>query len=569
MALAAATAGCYTGTTGASGDDDAAEGSTGDADDASASSDGDGSDGDDTPAPDAECEDGEGVPAPLPNLVRLTHRQYDNTIRDLVGIDDHPSSVFLPDVSLAGFDNNAELLAVGDRLARDYRRAAEDLAGRVVADPELFAEIVPCDPATGDAGCADAFIRWFGGRAFRRALRDDEREVYAALFANAPGLYVEGTDFAQGIRLVLEAMLQSPHFLYRVELSSPQDGEAMAPLSSFEIATRLSYMFWNSTPDDELLAAAADGLLDDPAGIAEQAERLLADPRATDPVADFHAQWLQVREYLDVAKDPTMFPEWSVEMGDAMQQENRRFIERVVFELAGGYRDLLTSPSTVVDDRLAAIYGVAAPAGAEFAPVELDSKQRAGVLTQIGFLASRAYTNMTSPIHRGVFVQRQLLCAALPDPPPGIDPNLPPLEGDIHTTRDAVEAHTAAAECTGCHSLINAPGFALEGYDAIGRTRSEDNGWPIDDAVTLVIDDAQVEIDGGVALAHAIADSTQGQRCYATQWFRYANMRKETPEDLCTIDGLVTALADEGMPVQDLMIALTQTKTFRNRTVAP
>jgi len=562
--LAAVTAGCYTGVQG-SARDDGAEAGNSDPDGGSEQG-SDGSGGDEPP--DAACGEGEGIPAPLPNLVRLTHRQYDNTVRDLLGIDSSPSSVFLPDVAPGGFDNDAATLSVGDRLARDYRRAAEDLAGQVVGDPELLAELVPCDVATADAGCASAFIEDFGARAFRRALRAEERDTYAALWSAGNGLYPEGSAFQQGVRLVLEAMLQSPHFVYRVELSSPQAGEEMVPLDGFEIATRLSYLLWNSAPDEELLAAAEDGVLDDADGIAEQARRMLDDDRSRDPVADFHAQWLHVRKYLDVAKDPTLFPTWSPELGDAMQQESRLFIERVVFELAGGYRDLLTTPTSVVDDRLAAIYGVAAPAEG-FAAVDLDPKQRAGILTQIGFLASGAYTDMTSPIHRGVFVQRQLLCTPLPDPPPDIDPNLPPLEGDIHTTRDAVEAHTAPEQCSACHSLINAPGFALEGYDAIGRVRTDDNGWPIDAAVTLKIDGADATVDGGVALAHAIADSEQGQRCYVTQWFRYANMRGETPDDQCTIDGLLAALADEGTPVQELMIALTQTNTFRHRTGAP
>jgi Protein of unknown function (DUF1592)/Protein of unknown function (DUF1588)/Protein of unknown function (DUF1595)/Protein of unknown function (DUF1587)/Protein of unknown function (DUF1585) len=561
LVLAAVVAGCYTGVP-ASGHDDGAgsDASSGDSDSAD--------DGDDGAGASLAACDGEDVPAPLPNLVRLTHRQYDHTVRDLIGIDDHPSAVFLPDVSLAGFDNNAELLTVGDRLGRDYRRAAEDLAGRVVADPELFAALLPCAPADGDAGCADAFITEFGTRAFRRPLTSPEHDSYRALWAAGNGLYPMGSAFEQGIRVVIEAMLQSPHLLYRVELSTPAEGTPMVALAGFEVATRMSYLLWNSTPDDELLAAAEDGLLDDADGIAEQARRMLDDPRAHDPIEDFHGQWLQVHEYLDVAKDPAAFPGWNASFGDAMQQESRRFIERVVFELGGGYRELMSSPSSVVDAGLAEIYGVTAPETG-FAAVELDPATRAGVLTQIGFLASRAYTNETSPIHRGVFVQRQLLCAPLPSPPPGVDPNLPPVGGDIHTNRDAVTVHTSAPECTACHSLINPPGFALEGYDPIGRVRSEDDGWPIDAAVTLRIDDADVAVDGGVALAHAIADSEAGPRCYATQWFRYAAMRKETPDDLCTIDALVTALTDDELPITELMIALTQTQTFRFRTGAP
>ncbi len=437
----AALSACYTGAASPAdgdGEDDAADEGIGDTDEPD-------TDGPSVGDPDAECND-DTVLAALPNLVRLTHRQYDNTIRDLVGIDDHPSSVFLPDAAVAGYDNNAEMLIVGDRLARDYRRAAEDLAGRVLADPVLLGELLPCDAQTGDTGCAELFIADLGARAFRRELTDGEQAAYVALHATGAGLYGDGSAFEQGIRLVLEAMLQSPNLLYRVELSSPMAGESSVPLSGPELATRLSYLLWNSMPDTELLDAALAGDLDSAAGLEEQARRLLADPRARDPVADFHAQWLQVSRYVDVTKDPEQFPEWNAGLGDAMQQESRRFIERVVFELAGGYAELMTSPTSVVDDRLAALYGVAPTMGSAFAPVDLDPASRAGILTQIGFLASRAYADQTSPIHRGVFVQRQLLCAALPDPPPNIDPNLPPLEGDVHTTRDAVDLHTSPAD---------------------------------------------------------------------------------------------------------------------------
>ncbi len=535
----------------------------------SASDDVDTGTGGDTP--DARCED-EPL-APLPNLVRLTHRQYDNTIRDLVGLDDAPSDVFLPDAKIGGFDNNAELLAVGDRLARDYRRSAEDIAGELVADPALFDALVPCDAA--DPGCPAELVATFGRRAFRRPLTDGEQARYVALFAAADGLYESGTAFEQGVRVVVESMLQSPNVLYRVELSSPPDDEDIVPLGGFEIAARLSYLLWNSTPDDALLDAAEAGELDTAAGVAEQARRLLADDRARDPVADFHAQWLQVEKYLDLSKDPELFPQWGPTLGDALQEETRRFIERVVFEEEGGFRELMTSPVSVVDAQLAEIYGVAAPTdgGADgFGVVELDPSTRAGLLTQVGFLASRAYADVTSPIHRGVFVQRQILCNPLPDPPPNIDPNLPPLEGDIHTTRDAVEVHTSPEQCVACHGLINEPGFALEGYDAIGRVRTEENGWPLDTKVLMSIDEVDVELDGGVALANALADSAAAQRCYVRQWFRYASMRQETPDDACTIDALHESLVADDvrhpMSASELMVALTQTRTFRYRGAA-
>ncbi|HET6585445.1 MAG TPA: DUF1592 domain-containing protein, partial [Nannocystaceae bacterium] len=367
-------------------------------------------------------------------------------------------------------------------------------------------------------------------------------------------------------RVVVEAMLQSPNFLWRVELSSPPgDGEVVA-LSGYEIATRLSYLLWGSTPDDELLDAASDGELDDAAGVEAHARRLLADERSRATVRDFHRQWLKLADYEDVTKDPETFPDWDPSIGLAAREETQRFIERVVFEMGGGYDELLTSPSSVVNADLAAIYGLTGEFGEEFVPVELDPAKRVGLLTQIGFLASRAFTRETSPIHRGVFVHRQILCTPIPDPPANVDTSLPPPGGDIHTTRDAVEAHTNPQQCAACHKLINEPGFAFEGYDAIGRVRTEDNGWPLDTTGTIQLDGVDVAFDDAVGLAHAISDSAVARQCYLVNWYRYANMRQETVDDACTLQGLHESLDASGYDIQELMVAMTQTTSFRFRT---
>lgn len=554
--------GCYTGLPGSAADggapgagaDDAA-----DSDDADESGDDDG----DTDGAPSECEGSELVA--MPGLVRLTHVQYDHSVQDLLGLDVEPSAEFLPDASVAGFDNNAEALAVGDRLGRDYRRAAEDLAGLLVADADALADLLPCAPAEGDLACAQEFVHDFGRRVYRRPITDDEATRYVALFSAADGLYDDGTPFEQGIRVIVEAMLQSPHFIWRVELSSDTSDGELVPLDGWEIATRLSYLLWGSTPDEELLDAAADGELDDAEGIEAHARRLLADERARATVRDFHDQWLQLDRYEDVNKDPEAFPGWDPAIGLFAREETRRFVERVVFEEGGGYAELLSSPTSVVNADLAAIYGIAGEFDDAFVPVELDPSARAGLLTQIGFLASHAFARQTSPIHRGVFVHRQLLCTVIPDPPANIDTSLPPTGGEIHTTRDAVEAHTSPQACTGCHGLINEPGFAFEGYDAIGATRTEDNGWPVDTKGSIQLDDDVVEFADGVELAHAIADSEDAKRCYLVNWYRYANMRQETADDACTLASLHESLTASDYDIQELLVAMTQTTTFRFR----
>lgn len=544
--------GCYSGI-----DTSAQDGEDGDDDD----------DGPDVGDVDKLCEEGP-FPGPLPRMVRLTHEQYDTTVSDLLGGPTTPSDDFLGDPTVAGFHNNAEALVVSDRLARDYRRAAEDLAGSFMADPERLAAVLPCDAASGDASCAEAFIRSFGRRAYRRPLTDDELQKYGALYASGAGLYDSGSDFEQGIRLVTEAFLQSPHFLYRVEMSSDihPDDENLVPLTGYELASRLSYLIWNTTPHDAMLDAAEAGDFDTAEGVEAWARAMLDDPKAEGPMLSFHSQWLELEEMGDLQKDPEKFQGWHAGMPDILKTETELFIKRVAFETAGTYADLLTSNVSYVNYELAAIYGIEGDfAQDEFTEVELPSG-RGGILTQPGFLASHAYFDITSPIHRGVFVQRQLLCASIPEPPGDVDTNLPPVDGSLKTTRDRVEAHTSPQACNGCHQMINAPGYALEAFNAIGVVRSTDNGEPVNTASEVLIGADTVPVDGAMSLANAIADSEVGARCYLLNWFRYANMRRESADDQCTINGIHELMLESNYDIKELMVALTQTATFRFRS---
>ncbi|HWB75919.1 MAG TPA: DUF1592 domain-containing protein [Nannocystaceae bacterium] len=554
VALVVAAPGCYQGLgNGASG---SASGSASDGGDDGASDDG---------AVDPFCEE-ETLPGQLTHFVRLTHGQYDNTVRDLLGVDDDPSDSFLGDTSVKGFSNNADNLTVTDRLARDYRRAAEDIASTLLADPPRLAGLVGCDPGPDPDGCARTFIDTFGRRAFRRALLDEERDAFFAIYQNGAGKYESGTDFEQGIALTVEGFLQSPSFLYRVELSSPPADAQIVALTGYEIASRLSYMMWNSTPDDALLAAAEAGELDDPAGIEEHARRLLADPRAADPVQDFHAQWLHTDRYPNIQKDPMVFPEYDSTAPASMAAETMEFFRATILDQQGTYADLMTSRTSFVDAKLAAIYGLDGSFGDTLQQVELDPTERSGFLTQPGFLAVNSALVETSPILRGVFVQRQVLCVDIPDPPPGIDTNLPPAGDDINTTRERTELHTSPDSCAPCHDQINAPGFSFEGYDAVGAIRTVDNGENVDPAASFTEPDgATITYTNAVDMIGQLAELPAAKRCYLKQWFRYASARVEGQGDLCTLEGIDTALLDADYDVQELLVALTQTVSFRYR----
>lgn len=519
--------------------------------------------------PAVSCEDG-ASPGTTPRLVRLSHRQYDNTVKDLLELAPgaKPASEFLSDPPVQGFDNNATALVVKDRLGRDYRRAAESLAEQV-ATPDKLASLLPCAPEGDGSACAGQFIAQFGRRAFRRPLSASELASYNGFYAQGAGLYETGSSFEQGVRFVIEAMLQSPKFLYRIELSDTVESGIKVPLSGSEVATRLSYMLWNSGPDDALLDAAEAGELGTPEGVEVQARRLLEDPRSRDPVADFHAQWLDLRKLTNLQKNTDVFPNYKPEMAPAMAEETRRFIEHVIFELDGDYAALMTAPVSFVNADLAAIYGIQG-VGPDFVEVDLDPLQRGGILTQPSMLATHAFPHLSSPIHRGAFMQAQILCNPAPPPPGDADLNLPPVMGEIKTTRQQVEAHTESKDyCAGCHkALINPPGFAFEHYDALGQWRTEENMVPIDAAseffgrygTQFVFTDAIDMIDQIVA-------SEEGPRCYLTQWFRYGFARGEQKVDQCTLDELHEALTGEGYNIQELLVAMTRTTAFRYRAV--
>ncbi len=519
------------------------------------------------------------TPGPRPRLVRLTHAQYERSVHDLLpGIEHSPAREFIADPLFAGFDNNADALTVSARLARDYRRAAEAIAAEAVAAPSTLHGAAPCLADAGDElaldeveaeACAVDFIARFGRRVYRRPLSEAQRAAYLEVYRRGPGLYEEGAAFAQGIQLVLETMLQSPRFLYRVELSTGPGGAAegdVIALDGYELATRLSYLLWNSTPDDALLDAAADGALAEPEGIEQQARRLLADPRARAPVLDFHAQWLGVHHYEGLSKDAALHPEFADVSGAALQEETRRFIEHVVFELEEGYAALMTAPISFVNAELAAIYGVTHVADPEeFVRVELDADERAGLLTQLGFLAAHAQPDASSPILRGVFVHRQILCNQLPPPPDDVELEPPADNGVYETTRERIEAHTSSPYCASCHGLINPAGFAFEHFDAVGRYRSHEGAAPIDAAASVPVDGDALTFTDHVDLASQLAELEQARRCYLENWFRYAYAREPAPVDACTLDGLHARAQQRDYNVQELLVAFTQTRTFRFR----
>ena len=495
-------------------------------------------------------------------LVRLTHMQYDNTVRDLLGVSTAPSAGFARDPTFQGFNNNAAGLKVADRLGRDYRRAAEDLSVQA-ASAVALSKVSPCSAAT-DA-CAKQFIETFGKRAFRRPLTDAEKAAYFALFKAANTL-IDGTDsHLKGVQLTIEAMLQSPNFLYRVELAEQAPADGRVPLNSYELASRLSYLLWSSMPDNTLLGLADSGSLSDTAQLKAQTVRMLADPRARAVVDDFHSQWLDLDRDNNLNRDPVLYPAFSAAMAPAMQQETLRFLKNIVFDETAPFSTIYTAPYTFVNKDLAALYKLPGTfSSTEFTKVTLDPAQRRGLLTQIGFLASHSYTRTDSPIHRGVFLIRRVLGLPQGDPPPGIDFTLPPVgAGAIRTTRDQVTAKTSPAGCAGCHTTINAFGFAFENYDAVGQYRTQENNVDVDSNGSVALGETSVRFKNALELSTAISTAPDARLSYAANWLRYGYQRAETSDDLCELTTMARNLGIDGYFIKDMIGALTSTTSFR------
>jgi len=508
-----------------------------------------------------------GIEVGRSSLRRLTRDEYANTVRDLLGADGASAVTSLAsDEKLGAFNANA-VTPVTNLRVEQYETVAEDLAASAVTS-RLDSLLAGCDTAsTGEDACAQAFIDRSGRRAYRRPLTAAEKTTYGALYSTGKTL----GGFAFGVQMVIEAMLQSPHFLYHVELGDPAtDTGGLRPLDGWELASRLSYFVWGSMPDDELLAVAESGGITDPAELNAQAVRMLADPRAAETIASFHRQWLLIEDLALVEKDTTIFPSFDGAMRDAMETETARFADYVIRQDDGRLETLLTAPYSMLEGPLFDLYGVTAPAGYDPSePFPLDVTQRAGLLTQPSILAKHAHADQTSPVHRGKLVRERFFCQPLPPPPPTVD-TTPPTPSPTATTRERFLEHDSNPDCAGCHSMMDPIGLGFEHYDAIGAYRTMEEAGPIDATGNIVSTrDADGPFDGTVELARRLGQSDEVRECVARQWFRFAMRRIEGPADACSIARVFEAFVGSDFEIPSLMLAIVSSDAFRYRRLTP
>lgn len=509
--------------------------------------------------PSPQC--GQVRPGPSP-IRRMTRVEYNATVRDLLGDVTAPANAFVPEEEALGFNNQAAALGTTQLLAEQYMKAAETLSLTAVAD---LATLLPCDPTGNEEACARAFIEDFGKRAFRRPLTKEENDRLFALYGKGNA----EEDFSIGIALVVQAVLQSPHFLYRVEFGMPAGlpgSPTVVALDDYEVASRLSYLIWGSMPDEALMRAADEGKLRTSEDIAAQATRMLDDDKAREAVANFHTQWLGLSLIGNVTKDETLYPMYETPLNALWKDETLNFLNSVIFDDDGSVSDMLTAPYTMMNGELATFYGITdGPTGEAFERVAVDPTKRSGFLTQASLLAINAKENQSSPIHRGKFVRERLLCQMLPPPPNDIKIEVPEvLPGS--TTRERFSQHREDPDCAGCHNLIDPLGFGFEHYDAVGLWRDTDQDLPIDSTGEILdTTDADGKFDGAVELAQKLADSEQVRQCVTTQWFRYGFGRAEAEDDTCAMENIREEFKDANYNVKELLIALTRSDAFRFR----
>jgi hypothetical protein len=484
--------------------------------------------------------------------------QYQNTVRDLLGDHVELTVELEQDTAINGFvEIGAARTTLSPAAVEKYESAAFELAEQALT-ADRRAELVGCAPtAVTDRACTRAFVTRFGRRALRRPLSDEEVTRYATLAddaATALGNFWEGIPFA------IAGLLQAPSFLFRVELGEPDPANpARLRYDDYEMASRLSFLFWNTTPDDMLLDAAEAGELTTTDGLAAQVARLAGDQRARAALANFHLERLGLEELDHVAKDSALFPQMNAALLNAMREDILRTIEHETLDRGGDFRDLLTTRVSFVDAALAKVYGVPAPAsGTARAELPADGV-RLGVLGKAGLLALHAHVKETSPTRRGKFVRERVLCQSIPAPPPNVLTVLPEPDPNAPTMRDRLEAHRSNMACAGCHSLMDPIGLTFENFDALGMYREDDDGHELD----LTGDLDGEAFDGPEQLASMLRDNARVTACMVRQLYRYATAHVEEEGEEIVIRDIAAGLPAMGHRMDALLAAIVASDGFR------
>lgn len=500
-------------------------------------------------------------------LRRMTRFEYNNTVRDLLGDASYPANA-LPSEELGnGFGNDAESQEVVPALVQQYVAVAETIAATATAAGKLGA-LAPCATQVTDAAsetaCAKTIAETFTPKAWRRVLVAGEADGLVALFTTIRAT----NDFATSVASMLEAIFQSPEYLYKPEFGTGVAGRTdVKQPTGDEMATRLSYLFWASTPDDLLRAAAANGELSNPAGIRTNAQRLLADPKAREVVRFFFDKLLPIESLSALERDAT-YPTFTKKIGGLLRTETQTFLENEIFTGPGTWPGIFTAKYTYVNQELASFYGLTGVTGDTFQKVALDpSTHRGGLLTQAGVLAGPIHSNHRNPVVRGSFIVQKLMCQTIPKPTGDIAAMVtPPDPNSAATARQRFTTHSSNAQCRGCHINMDPFGFALENFNPVGLWTDQENNTPID-----ATGDAPIlgKFNGALEMGALMAGSEAVQNCFASQWMNFGYGRTMTTAEECAVESVRSQFKDSGYKVQDMLLALTQADAFLTLPAVP
>lgn len=494
-------------------------------------------------------------------LRRLNAREYDNTIRDLVGLDLKPSvsAQFPADEWGDGFDNDGAVLTTSALSSEKYLQAAQSVVKTALADAGARAKLVTCQLET-DANCAASTLGEFARRAFRRTVTADELAPYLTLVPLAKS---KGDTTEVGLGLAMAAVLASPDFLFLLEPDAMPN--VTRALTGFEQASRLSYFIWSSMPDETLFQAAAQGKLSQPADVAAQVQRMLSDPKASAFADVLSSEWMQTVALRYAEPNASVFANWKPTLLGAMEQELRQFFGPIVNGSVPA-SDLLSANYTYVNQELAQFYGLpnAASLSASFTRVEVDTARRGGVLRQGSFLVLTSHPDRNSPTRRGKWILERLLCSP-PAPPPATVPALDtnaPFEGTLRQRLETLHKN-ASPTCKACHAVVDPMGFALENYDAVGQWRDMDGKYPVD--ATGTMPGTTNAFNGAADVTKLLAADPRFPACIAKQLMTFATGRKVTPEDKPLLDSLGQQFAAQGWKLPQLaqMVASSSPMMFR------
>jgi hypothetical protein len=502
----------------------------------------------------------------LPRRVRrLSNRELDNSAMDLLGTTTLLSSTLGPDTRQSGFTLNADQ-RVDDTYGGQLQGAADALAQEAVT--KRLSTLVPC-ASSANRACAATFVESFAGRAFRRPLTDDDRNGLLAVYDVAAG--GTGGTFNAGIAAIISAALQSASFLYLTELGGDATGD-LVELAPYEAASQLSYLVAAAPPDQPLLDAAAQNMLGTADQREAQARRLLTgSPHAAQQVARVLKEWMRLDQLSQIDRVTTVADSFAT-LSPLFDQETDAFIAEVMKNTDGTLSTLLTANFTMVNDKLAAFYGVPY-SGTGWVRTQLDATTRRGLLSQANFLttySSTAPIPSSSPVKRGKEVLNQMLCNNVQfptDPSVVLASSMPPPLDPMGTTRQRFAAHATDPACSGCHQLLDGIGFGFENFDQIGKFRSTENGNTVDASGTLVGTDVDGAYTNNIDLVNKLATSDQVRHCFAKNFFRFASGQTSDGTEAQYMDVWGAMPTDARTQIVELMVGYIRSDMFMKRRV--